>query len=253
MTISQLFKTVTAACFALALTPDCHAQSGPWYQRFLPSYYFGNNRGYQNQQNPYQYYQYPYQYQNQYPEYGQYHQPQPAPEPAYVPEPQETVQPHSETRQPKNRQDNSQWLTDFNTAWARACKQGRPLVALFVHHGCPECDRMDATLSQPAAQHTLDSAVKARIEFTENADLVNRFGLKFTPTFLVFSPASQGEVYREVGALSLDRLRQLQPSIDSLVTGPASSAATSTKSESKTSRRQSDADDMKSTRTVAAL
>ena len=122
------------------------------------------------------------------------------------------------------------------------------MVALFVHHGCPECDRMDANLAQPAAMHTLDNAVKVRIEFTQNAALVNQFGLKYTPTFMVFSPVTGGEAYREVGALSLDRLRQIQPSIDSLVTGPAPEQS------SKHSRIETNAvDDTASTRTIASL
>lgn len=112
------------------------------------------------------------------------------------------------------------WYTNWNEARDAAKAQGRPLVTLFVHHGCPECDKMDATLAQPAAARTLECAVKARVEFSDNVELIDRFGVQFTPTFLVHAPDGETEVYREVGALSLDRLRLIQPSIESLVKTP---------------------------------
>lgn len=126
---------------------------------------------------------------------------------------------HIETKPEAKPVDNSAWYNSYEAAWRRAHKQGRPLVLLFVHEGCPECTRMDANLSQPGAMETLACAVKARIEFTENAATVTRFGVKFTPTFLVLGPDGN-EAYREVGALDVNRLRQIQPALESLVTTP---------------------------------
>jgi hypothetical protein len=120
-----------------------------------------------------------------------------------------------------NQYSNSQWLTNFDAALAQAQQQGRPLVALLVHRGCPACDSQDAILAQPGAMQTFDNAVKVRIEFTHNPDIVHRLGLKLTPTLLVFSPTTRGEVFREVGPISADRLRQLKPTIDSLVAAPS--------------------------------
>jgi thiol-disulfide isomerase/thioredoxin len=134
-----------------------------------------------------------------------------------------------------SQENNGQWLTSFDSAWSKAYQQGRPLVVLFVHHGCPVCDQMDQNLAQPGAMDTLANAVKVRVEFTDNPAVVNRFGVKLTPTFLVLTPQG-AEAYREVGALSVDRLRQIQPAIDSLVAAPpASSSREKTVSSSDTS------------------
>ena len=114
----------------------------------------------------------------------------------------------------------SRWYTSWDSAWKIAHEQGRPLVCVFVHEGCPECDKLNATLKRPAAAKSLASAVKLKLEFSSNPRLVQKWGIRYTPTFLVFSPAHNREVYREVGALSVDRLQTLQPSIEGLVAKP---------------------------------
>ncbi len=126
----------------------------------------------------------------------------------------------------------SRWYSTWESAWNVARDQGRPLVCVFVHRGCPECDKLNATLKKPAAAKSLSSAVKLKLEFSRNPSLVRRWKIKYTPTFLVFSPAHNGEVYREVGALSLDRLRTLKPSIDGLVTQPKKSGKSDRESSS---------------------
>lgn len=243
MIFSHLKKTVVAAGLLCATPFTVNAQNSYWYQQHAPIYYYGTSPNYQPQQHPgYQYYPYP--------RYGYPPQSQPVPSPAparpaETPKPKQTVKPAA-----PEPVDNSRWHSSFDAAWASAYKQGRPLVVLFVHHGCPECDKMDATLANPAAQATLECAVKARIEFSTNADIVTRLGVKFTPTFLVFSPTSKTEVYREVGALSLDRLRLIQPSIESLVTEPPSeTSSVKQKDESAEPKNL----DQATTRTLASI
>lgn len=147
----------------------------------------------------------------------------------------------------KQVSSSANWYTSFDSAWKKACDQGRPLVVLFVHHGCPECDKMDYYLAQPGSAASLASAVKVRIEFTQNPEVVNRFGVKLTPTFLVMSPDG-GEAYREVGALTPERLKQIQPALESLVTGPPEKE-TSLKAKDSTISPQ----DHNTSQTVAAL
>lgn len=157
--------------------------------------------------------------------------------------------PAATSQAPVVRQD-MEWLTNFESARSKAYKQGRPLVVLFVHHGCPECDKMDGYLAQPGAMQTIASAVKVRIEFQQNPEVVNRFGVKFTPTFLVLTPQG-GEVYREVGALSPERLRQIQPAIEALVSAPPTQEKRSGKNSASLSSPSPD--DQATTKTVASL
>jgi len=240
MVFTTFFKVFTGFCLTLTLSSEAIAQTNSWYQQYAPSYYYYQQPGAQA------YYQGGYNY-----NYGQY---QPVPVSPARQERRTTKIKDSGSatsgRKTKSAENNSRWITDWNTAQARATKEGRPLVAIFVHHGCPECDKLDATLARPDALHLFDNAVKARIEFTENAEIVHRFGVKLTPTFLVFSPAHNGEVYREVGALSLERLQMLKPSIDGLVTEPRSEPGA--KKREKAKAKTEDLDQATS-RTVASL
>lgn len=158
-----------------------------------------------------------------------------------------TPKPARPARKKEQAASTDTWYTSFDSAWKKACDQGRPLVVLFVHHGCPECDKMDYYLAQPGSAASLACAVKVRIEFTQNPEVVNRFGVKLTPTFLVLSP-SGGEAYREVGALTPERLKQIQPALESLVTGPPEKE-TSLKTKEKSVSPQ----DHNTSQTVAAL
>lgn len=224
--MKPLLKSLLAIIIAMAISTDSHAQprAGNWYQQqYAAQNYYGY--GYRYQASEYPRYQYPAPQQQGQRQQQPRRQAQPAQQQQARPQ-QQPMQQKPNYQAAPTRDNNSQWLSDFDTAMARAQKQGRPLVALFVHHGCPECDRMDAILAQAGAMQNFENAVKARIEFTRNADVVSRLGLEFTPTLLVFSPTGNREVYREVGAISADRLRLLKPSIDSLVTGPQSDSET---------------------------
>ncbi len=133
-----------------------------------------------------------------------------------------TARPVKKAKEPK-KSTASGWLNSYEAACEIAQEQGRPMVLLFVHEGCPECDRMDQNLALPGAMDTLACAVKARLEFADNPAVVRQFDVTLTPTFLVLTP-SGAEAYREVGALSVDRLKLIQPAIESLVEAPAGDA-----------------------------
>lgn len=242
MTFTPIVKAVLALIVPLGLTAQAAAQ-GYYYQpkqqqAYPPSYYYYYSNG--------QAYPYPSSY--------RYAAPTPAParpaasrkaRPATQPQQEE---PKQETRTRETASTDG-WMSNWDSAWKKACSQGRPLVTLVVHEGCPECDKMEATLQNSAAMATLDSAVKAKLEFSNNGDFISRYGVKYTPTFLVFSPAHKGEVYREVGALSLDRLKTLQPSIEALVTTPQPEE----KKPAKTAKSDVSADDESTSRSVASL
>lgn len=129
---------------------------------------------------------------------------------------QSTPRPSVKTSEPKKATAGSGWLNSYEAACELAQEQGRPMVLLFVHQGCPECDRMDQNLAQPGAMESLACAVKARLEFADHPAVVREFNVTLTPTFLVLTP-SGAEAYREVGALSVERLKLIQPAIESLV------------------------------------
>ncbi len=216
MNRNPLLSSIMTVCAVAVISAESHAQprANNWYQQPAAQSTYANYP----QAGQYPSYQYPAQ-QRQVPQPPAQQRPvQPSQQIQQLPQ---ASQSNVNLRMRESQNSNQLWLSDFDTARAQAQQQGRPLVALFVHHGCPECDRFDAILAQPGSMQVFDNAVKARIEFTQNPEVVNRLGLKFTPTLLVFTPAGDSEVYREVGAVSQDRLRQLKPSIDSLVTGPA--------------------------------
>lgn len=218
MIMAPLFTGLATLCISFAAAPECGVKMVAWYQQYIPQNDYSYNPSYSYPASSY---------------------------PGGLPPASETqanlnskikkTSPEAPRRNAgaktkslrKSAKTANRWLTDFDIAWARAQEQGKPLVAIFVQHGCPECDRMDATLAQPSALQALNNAVKVRLEFSQNTTAVHRFGITLTPTFLVLSPAHNGEVYREVGALTLQRLRQLKPSIDSLVTASGSSSSSS--------------------------
>lgn len=110
------------------------------------------------------------------------------------------------------------WYTDYEAAVTRARQDHKPLVVLFEHEGCPDCERMNRSLAARASRAALECAVKVRLEFSNNGPVVNRFGISLTPTFLVLRPDGRhmNEVYREVGSMSVERLVQVGSSIRSL-------------------------------------
>ena len=112
------------------------------------------------------------------------------------------------------------WYYSYTKAKAAAKKEGKPVLLMIEHEGCPECARMDVAMSNPRAEAALSNAIKCRIEFTNHPELINAFGVTMTPTMIVYSPAHGGEVYRNVGAMSVSGLVRVGKSIDSLVTSP---------------------------------
>ena len=115
---------------------------------------------------------------------------------------------------------DSAWYSSYTRAKAAAKREGKPLLIMVEHEGCPECARMDVAMANPRAQAALDNAVKVRIEFTEQPDLINAFSVTLTPTMIVYSQSHGGEVYRHVGAMSVSGIVRVGKSIDSLVTAP---------------------------------
>lgn len=110
------------------------------------------------------------------------------------------------------------WYSSWDSAseMARSCRQ--PLVVLFEHEGCPDCERMSEALAARASRNALDCAVKVRLEFTHHPELTARYGVSLTPTFLVLQPEGKAmkEVYREVGSMSVSRIVQVGGSISNL-------------------------------------
>jgi hypothetical protein len=111
----------------------------------------------------------------------------------------------------------SQW----QQAAAQARQEGRPLLTMFVHQGCPACAQQDYNLQFPQAQQAIAPAVKVRVEFSDSPILDRQFNVDHTPTTIITSSAYGGEVYRQVGAISASQFAQLAPSIRALVTKPA--------------------------------
>lgn len=120
---------------------------------------------------------------------------------------------------------SSEWYSNYNHASNLAERTGRPLLTLFVHDGCPECIRMDAAISQPAAEKALENAVKVRLEFMECGELLRQLGVQFTPTMIISSKPHGGELYRQIGALSVQDIQALKPAIDGLVVAGKSQEA----------------------------
>jgi hypothetical protein len=113
---------------------------------------------------------------------------------------------------------SSGWYSSYSKAKAAAKRDGRPLLTIVVHEGCPECARMDSALASSRARNALRNAVKCRVEFMSNPQLVNSLGVTLTPTLIVYSHSHGGEVYRSVGAMSVSGIADVGRSIDSLVT-----------------------------------
>src|SRR5262245_36132088 len=81
----------------------------------------------------------------------------------------------------------SEWYYSYSKAKAAAKREGKPLLLLIEHEGCPECARMDVAMSNSRAQSALSNAVKCRIEFTDHPELTQAFGVSLTPTMIVYS------------------------------------------------------------------
>lgn len=121
---------------------------------------------------------------------------------------------------------SSDWYSNYNNASKEAEKTGKPLLILFVHEGCPECSRMDQILTFSETQKSIENAVKVRLEFMENGELLRQLNVQYTPTLIITSK-QYGEVYRRIGALSITEFEALKPSIDGMVSKPEKAEAKS--------------------------
>lgn len=130
------------------------------------------------------------------------------------------------------------WYKTWNSAEAAAKKRSRPMIAMFVKNGCPQCEAMLKNTKSAKVRSALKSAVKAMLEVDENPDLTSQFSVSATPTLLLFTPDAgyQDYVYREEGAMSESSLVTLGETVNSLCETPAakkkSSKSGKTKSES---------------------
>lgn len=104
-----------------------------------------------------------------------------------------------------------EWSSNLSAAKARARAESKPLLILFVLEGCPDCARMERSLSDPRVTRALEPFVKVMLEFNEYRDIAARYGIAYTPTLLVYLPtdnfASCHE--RHVGSLSPSALVRL--------------------------------------------
>lgn len=110
------------------------------------------------------------------------------------------------------------WLTSWKTGEKTAKQKQAPLVVIFAHEGCPQCEKMDHALATRKVRTALRNAVKVYLEYTDNASLASRFDVRVTPTLLVFSPATgfDAYIYREEGAMAPRDITVLARTVDSM-------------------------------------
>ncbi len=103
------------------------------------------------------------------------------------------------------------WCDNLAEARAQARASNRPLLVLFVLEGCPECERLERSLSDPRAERALEPFAKVVLEFNEHRDLALRYGIEYTPTLLIYLPTDNfSSAYtRQVGALSPSAIERL--------------------------------------------
>jgi hypothetical protein len=110
------------------------------------------------------------------------------------------------------------WYGSWSAAVDASKKSGKPLIAVFEQDGCPECQRMESALQSGKARSALRNAVKVRLEYNDARGLAERFGVRATPTLMLFAPDSGfGDcLFREEGAMSVSALVRLGRNVDGL-------------------------------------
>ncbi len=104
------------------------------------------------------------------------------------------------------------WETDFDTALATAAERNTAVLVEFTTAGCVYCVKMDReVLSRRDVHEQMDRFVSAKIHWSGNEYLINRYGIDSFPTFLVIRPDGQPVLgvsgYQSVGQFKqfLDR------------------------------------------------
>ena len=81
------------------------------------------------------------------------------------------------------------WGTDFDAGLTRAAAEGKNLLIAFHSEGCPPCLAMDRTvLRADVIQTALTSFVPVRVNVTQSPQVVSRFTIPGTPTYIILSP-----------------------------------------------------------------
>ena len=106
------------------------------------------------------------------------------------------------------------WSHDFESAEARARREGRPLIVHFSATWCGPCRRMEAeTLHRPGVGELLDSSVGVMVDIDARADLKSRFNVKMMPTDVVVAPNGT-VVFRREGFADLAGYRSsIEPAL----------------------------------------
>ena len=95
-----------------------------------------------------------------------------------------------------------QWENSLTTAKAKAKKEKRPILMDFYNNLWIGCQQLAAvTYPDPNVCSSVEKDfIPIQIDFNKNKTLVNRFGVKWTPTIIIFDPEGN-EHHRFIGFL----------------------------------------------------
>lgn len=96
--------------------------------------------------------------------------------------------------------ESIEWRANWEEALEEAKKGNRPLALEFYMEGCSHCARLARETHQdPAVIRALNGRfIPVRLEGRGHMDLVQKFGVRGTPTTLLFTPEGE-EKHRMVG------------------------------------------------------
>jgi thioredoxin-like negative regulator of GroEL len=116
----------------------------------------------------------------------------------------------------------AKWEDDWDSAFARARRENRPVFVNFYATWCHPCRFMDETVfPTQTVSSRLDKFVLLKIDGDDDRYRMRLFGVKSYPTYLVFDPAEQprfrlyGTRTPEAMASALDAISGAMPEIQS--------------------------------------
>ena len=84
------------------------------------------------------------------------------------------------------------WLEDVDAGFAQARAEHKNIVMAFNSHGCAPCSAMDRTvLSAQVVQAALTQFVPIRVDAFNRRDLMDRYDVAGTPSYVVATPDGQ--------------------------------------------------------------
>src|SRR5262245_59897927 len=87
------------------------------------------------------------------------------------------------------QEEGTAWLSDWDTASARAAREMRPMLLDYTAVWCKPCVKMDSDFwPSPEVRAVTERFIRVRVDFDSQGVLVDRFDVESLPAVVVLDP-----------------------------------------------------------------